>query len=134
MTYHINKYKGSPVSKPPSLGGCRFHPIQIRPHQVIRIIADQGRRFFYSQAVNRYASMEIDPRGKVWLIDNYSGKRIFTHNTVWGGKWRGFSHGGTLKDLVKDFRDYIRCTPATLALNNSMTATSGVKHDGCECP
>lgn len=40
---------------------------------------------------------------------DYSGKRIFTHDTVWGGKWRGFTHGGTLRDLVKEFRDYI-CT------------------------
>ena len=78
-------------------------------NQLIRIIADNGRRFFYSQTVNRYASMEVDQRGKVWFIDDYSGKRIFTHETVWGGKWRGFSHGGTLKDLVKKFRDYI-CT------------------------
>ena len=78
-------------------------------NQAIRIIADHGRRFFYSQTVNRYASMEVDARGKVWFIDDYSGKRIFTHETVWGGKWRGFSHGGTLKDLIKAFRDYI-CT------------------------
>ncbi|MNR21349.1 hypothetical protein D3C85_1382470 [compost metagenome] len=78
-------------------------------NQAIRIIADHGRRFFYNQTVNRYASMAVDARGKVWLIDDYSGKRIFTHDTVWGGKWRGFSRGGTLKDLVKEFRDYI-CT------------------------
>ncbi|UZE14749.1 hypothetical protein [Pseudomonas sp. B21-053] len=77
-------------------------------NQVIRIIADHGRRFFYSQAANRYASMEVDHRGKIWFIDNYSGKRIFTHETVWGGKWRGFTHGGTLRDLVKELRDYIR--------------------------
>ena len=78
-------------------------------NQAIRIIADHGRRFFYSQAGDRYASMEVDHRGKVWLIDDYSGKRVFTHETVWGGRWRGFSHGGTLKDVVKAFRDYI-CT------------------------
>jgi hypothetical protein len=78
-------------------------------NQVIRIIADHGRRFFYSQTINRYASIEVDARGKVWFIDDYSGKRIFTHDTVWGGKWRGFTHGGTLRDLVKEFRNYI-CT------------------------
>lgn len=77
-------------------------------NQVIKIIADHGRRFFYSQTVDRYAIMEVDQRGMVWYIDNYTGKRIFTHETVWGGKWRGFSHGGTLKDLIKKFRDYIR--------------------------
>jgi hypothetical protein len=77
-------------------------------NQAIRIIADHGRRFFYSHAVNRYANMEVDQRGKVWFIDSYSGKRIFTHETVWGGKWRGFSNGGTLRQLVENFRDYIR--------------------------
>lgn len=78
-------------------------------NQAIRIIADHGRRFFYSQSVNRYASMEVDARGKVWFIDDYSGKRVFTHDTVWGARWRGFTHGGTLKDMVKAFRDYV-CT------------------------
>lgn len=53
--------------------------------------------------------MEVDARGKVWFIDDYSGTRVFTHETVWGGRWRGFTHGGTLKDVVKAFRDYI-CT------------------------
>jgi len=77
-------------------------------NQAIRIIADQGRRFFYSKAVNRYASMEVDQRGKVWFIDDYTGKRIFTHETVWGSQWRGFSHGGTLRNVVEAFRDYIR--------------------------
>ncbi|VVO21522.1 hypothetical protein [Pseudomonas fluorescens] len=47
-------------------------------NQAIRIIADPGRRFFYSQVSNRYASMEVDQRGKIWFIDDYSGKRIFT--------------------------------------------------------
>ena len=78
-------------------------------NQAIQIIADHGRRFFYSQSVNRYASVEVDHRGKVWFIDDYSGKRVFTHETVWGGRWRGFTHGGTLKHMVKAFRDYI-CT------------------------
>lgn len=77
-------------------------------NQAIQIIADNGRRFFYNQAANRYASMEVDARGKVWFVDDYSGKRIFTHETAWGGRWRGFSHGGTLRNLVEAFRDYIR--------------------------
>lgn len=77
-------------------------------NQAIRIIGAHGRRFFFNQVADRYASMEVDQRGKVWFIDDYSGKRIFTHETVWGGRWRGFTHGGTLHDLVKEFRDYIR--------------------------
>ncbi|MHC8293703.1 hypothetical protein [Pseudomonas sp. LB3P58] len=68
-------------------------------NQAIHIIVGHGRRLFYDEVTNRYASMEVDQRGKVWLIDDYTGKRIFIHETVWGGKWRGFiSHGGTLKE------------------------------------
>ena len=77
-------------------------------NHVIRIIGNHGRRFFFNQKTNCYACMEVDQRGKVWFIDDYSARRIFTHNTTWGGRWRGFSHGGTLRSLVEGFRDYIR--------------------------
>lgn len=76
-------------------------------NQAIRIIGDHGRRFFFYEAAQRYASLEVDQRGKVWLIDDYTGKRIYTHPTTWGGRWGGFSHGGTLKSLVERLRDYI---------------------------
>lgn len=52
--------------------------------------------------------MEVDHRGKVWFIDDYSARRIFTHKTSRGGRWRGFSHGGTLRSLADAFREYIR--------------------------
>lgn len=78
-------------------------------NQAICIIANHGRRFFFSTSSQRYASMEVDARGRVWFIDDYSGKRIYTHPTKWGNKWRGFTHGGTLRALVEAFRDYI-CT------------------------
>ena len=77
-------------------------------NQVIRIIGSHGRRFFFNQAANRSARMEVDQRGTVWFIDDHSSQRIFTHKTNWGGRWRGFSHGGTLRSLVEGFRDYIR--------------------------
>lgn len=77
-------------------------------NQVIRIIADHGRRFFYTESKQSYASMQIDKHGKIWFIDSYSGKRILTHKTVWGERWKGFSGGGTLRALVEAFRDYIR--------------------------
>ena len=77
-------------------------------NQVIRIIGNHGRHFFLNQKANRYACMEVDQRGKIWFIDDFSSRRIFTHKTDWGGRWRGFSHGGTLRSLVEEFRDYIR--------------------------
>jgi hypothetical protein len=77
-------------------------------NHAIRIIGAHGRRFFFNQVADRYASMEVDQRGKIWFIDDYSARRIFTHKTNWGGRWRGFSHGGTLRNMVEAFRDYIR--------------------------
>jgi hypothetical protein len=77
-------------------------------NQVIKIIADHGRRFFYNATTQVYSSMHVDRYGKVWFVDHYTGKAILTTETAWGGRWKGFSNGGTLKDLVKEFRDYIR--------------------------
>jgi hypothetical protein len=48
----------------------------------------------------------MDSRGRIWFVDKYTLKRIYTHDT--SGKWRGFSEGGTLRALVIALRDYIR--------------------------
>lgn len=77
-------------------------------NQVIRIIADHGRRFFYHAGTNNYARMYVDGFGKIWFVDDYTGKAVYTHKTTWGGRWKGFSNGGTLRSLVEEFRDYIR--------------------------
>jgi hypothetical protein len=77
-------------------------------NQVIRIIADHGRRFFYNAGNQTYASMHIDKFGKIWFVDDYTQKAILTQKTAWGGRWKGFSNGGTLRALVEAFRDYIR--------------------------
>ncbi len=76
-------------------------------NEAIKIIGSHGRRFFYSENHDRFARMEVDARGKVWFIDDYTGKRVYTHKTGFGGRWRGFSHGGTLRSLIEAFRDYI---------------------------
>ncbi|WP_244142213.1 hypothetical protein [Pseudomonas gozinkensis] len=99
-------------------------------NKVILIIASHGRRFFYDDVTGRYASMEVDHRGKVWIVDEYTGKRIFTHETVWGGRWHGFNHGGTLKVWSKSFGTTSarenHCTRDTSARSDSATAISGV--------
>ena len=40
----------------------------------------------------------------VYFIDYYSKERIYTHKD---GKWRGFTSGGTLKNLIENLRDYV---------------------------
>lgn len=74
---------------------------------LLQVIARHGRRFFYNAKHDRVASLELDARGRVWFIDDYSGQRVYTHRTTWTNKWRGFSHGGTLRDLIEALRDYI---------------------------
>ncbi|HDR9065509.1 TPA: hypothetical protein ACU967_002267 [Burkholderia contaminans] len=76
----------------------------VHANTLIKIIASHGRRFFYSESKNQYARIELDERGRVWFIDYYTGKRIYTHRS---GHWNGFTSGGTLKSLVEDMRDYI---------------------------
>lgn len=74
-------------------------------NEFIRIIGSCGRQFFRNDLHESFASMEVDARGKVWFIDDYTTQRIYTH---YEGRWRGFSHGGTLRDLVQVFREHIK--------------------------
>jgi hypothetical protein len=76
-------------------------------NQLIKIIAAHGRGFFFNLSSGRTAQLLLDKRGRVWFQDDYTGKLIFTHETSWRNKWRGFSHGGTLRDLVEMMREYI---------------------------
>jgi len=46
-------------------------------------------------------------RGRVFYLDSYTGKAIYTHKTTWSNDWKGFSNGGTLRSLVEDMRDYV---------------------------
>ncbi|WP_446903034.1 hypothetical protein [Burkholderia sp. YIM B11467] len=73
-------------------------------NQLIQVIGAHGRRFFYNTQHDRYARIEVDARGKIWFVDDYTQKRVYTHNK---GRWRVFSHGGTLRSLVGRMRDYI---------------------------
>ena len=43
--------------------------------------------------------------GHIWHHDEYRQHRIYTR---YEGRWNNFSHGGTLRDLIKSFCDYIR--------------------------
>lgn len=76
-------------------------------NQLIQVISAHGRRFFFSEATGKTAEMLVDRRGRVWFLDEYSGKLIFTHKTRFTNKWRGFTHGGTLRDFVEMMREYI---------------------------
>lgn len=76
-------------------------------NDLIKVISEHGRRFFFDSASGRVAAMQLDERGRVWFVDDYSNKPVYTHRSGFGNDWRGFSHGGTLRALVEAMRDYI---------------------------
>ncbi|ORM64510.1 hypothetical protein PRCB_16385 [Pantoea rodasii] len=76
-------------------------------NQLIQVISAHGRRFFYNDSTDMTSKLLVDKRGRVWFLDDYTLKWVFTHKTTWTNKWRGFSHGGTLRGLVEMMRDYI---------------------------
>lgn len=76
---------------------------------LIQAISNHGRRFFWSKSGQKVAQLSVDTNGKIWWTDDYQGTRVCIEKV--GGyehRWRGFSHGGTLKNLVQMMRDYIK--------------------------
>lgn len=71
-------------------------------NQMLIAIASCGRRFFAHKG--RVSQFDVDHRGRVWLIDKYTQRRIYTHYKY---HWRGFSDGGTLRALIERLRDFI---------------------------
>ena len=76
-------------------------------NELIGLIASHGRKFFWSEENQRNAHIEVDGLGRVWLYDDCTGARIYTHYVPFRSDWKGFSHGGTLRRLVELMRDYI---------------------------
>jgi hypothetical protein len=71
-------------------------------NELLDTIAHSGRRFFYH--LTRVSRFEVDGYGRVWWLDKYRNERQFTH---YSGRWRNFSQGGTLREVVERLRDYI---------------------------
>lgn len=70
----------------------------------IRAIAAGGRKFFEHEG--RIATIEQDANGKLWMINEWSQKRIYIGNHR--QPWRDFHHGGTLRQLVEGLVLFIR--------------------------
>ncbi|WP_345815328.1 hypothetical protein AAGS40_23415 [Paraburkholderia sp. PREW-6R] len=88
----------------PDMVASTKHDRVVHANQLIQVIAAHGRRFFYCKSQDTYARIELDARGRVWFVDDYTQQRFYTHHE---GRWSGFSHGGTLRGLVECMRDYI---------------------------
>jgi len=63
---------------------------------LIEQISQNGRKFFnYQKRTGKTSRLELGFQDRVYFIDGYSGKRIYTHRKYC--RWSGFSEGGTLK-------------------------------------
>lgn len=82
-------------------------------NKLVGAIASCGRRFFdhtvtwggrprEGGAVSHFA---VDASGRVWFVDGYRGDRIATLHP--NCRWRGFSEGGTLRQLVEQLSRYV---------------------------
>lgn len=74
----------------------------IDANKLIEVIASCGRRFF--RHGDRVGELELSVSGRIFYVDAYAGKRIYTHYRY---RWRGFSEGGTLRFLIIALRDYV---------------------------
>lgn len=84
-------------------------------NRLIQVISSYGRCFFYSRKHDSVARLSFDQR--VYLHDE-SGATIEAKAS---SKWQGFSHDGTLRDLVLQMRNYVmrgeRIDPAYLGID-----------------
>lgn len=71
-------------------------------NRLIQVISSYGRCLFYSKKNDQVAYLSYDHR--VYLHDEGTGQRIEVRA---GCPWPGFSHNGTIRDLVEQLRNYV---------------------------
>jgi len=74
-------------------------------NRLLEHISRFGRRFFHDRASGRVARFETDADGRLRFRDDYTDHPVYV---AYGGRWRHFSHGGTLRGLVEGLANYIR--------------------------
>ena len=72
-------------------------------NEFIKVIASCGRKFFEHEGF--VSTLELSPTGRVFFVDYYTKKRIYTHRKYCN--WDGFTSGGTMKRLIESLRDFI---------------------------
>jgi hypothetical protein len=74
-----------------------------RANKVLRTIASCGRHFFaYEYKVGQ---LELDDHNRLWFCDACTNKRIYT---AYKGRWKHFTEGGTMRDLVRALCRFVR--------------------------
>jgi hypothetical protein len=72
-------------------------------NKFIMVISGCGREFFKHDGF--VSTLELSSTGRVFFIDYYTKKRIYTHTRF--QTWRGFTSGGTLQSLIESLRDFV---------------------------
>ena len=91
-------------------------------NELIKIIASYGRKFFSYEGDISHMAKDAD--GKVYFFDYYTRKRIYV---AYKGEWKGFTSGGTLRNLVEIFYQYIKTGEP---ISVKWLAMSGYRTDG----
>jgi hypothetical protein len=71
-------------------------------NQFIKIISNYGRHFFKHKEDISY--FKFDSNNRIRFVDSYTRVEVFI---AYKGDWKGFTHGGTLRDLVIALKEYI---------------------------
>lgn len=85
------------------------HDRMLIVNNLITYISERGRQFFYSKESvtgSNVTAYMMFKNNRIYFLDNYSEKEIYVYNQ--DHEWDGFSHGGTIKALICEFRDFIR--------------------------
>ena len=87
-----------------------IHSRLIVANKALEVISSHGRRFFYNGTFDRISTFELIPsklldEPSLAIRDDYRGTLI----PVSASDWRefGWSHGGTLKELVLEFSQFV---------------------------
>lgn len=75
-----------------------------RANELLDVISSCGRKFFKHKGF--VASLELSESKRVFFIDQYTKKRIYTHR--YDARWKGFTNGGTMKRFIEALRDFIK--------------------------
>lgn len=72
-------------------------------NELIKVISNIDRRFFYSKSKNRIGKFIKSNGGKLFFVDEYTGEKVYPY---YSGRNK-FNGGGTLWGLINDFREWI---------------------------
>ncbi len=86
-----------------------------KANQLIELIANRGRRFFFDERSGRTARFEIAANGRLYFRDDYTWE-LLPLSHMQSCKWQiKFSGGGTLKRFVEVLAEYIRFEASHIA-------------------